>query len=244
VRFTSHRDVARMWERAFRKAGVAVALTEGFSPRPRVSFGLALPTGAESLAEYLDAELTEGRADPADLVDPLTAALPSGLAAVAAKEVEAGAPSLQADVASCTWRIAVAGVERQEAIEAIGAALASPELRVTRSRKGVEQVDDVRPSIASLTVGDGCVDNRYVEDVEGDDGSWDRSVRDAYPVVLAAELWTQPRGLRPDELLAAVLPSAGERRVLRTRQTIERDGARWEPLPPAATPRTAREVVL
>ena len=42
VRFTSHRDVARTWERVLRRAGLPVASTEGFSPRPKVHFGLAL----------------------------------------------------------------------------------------------------------------------------------------------------------------------------------------------------------
>jgi radical SAM-linked protein len=62
VRFTSHRDVARLWERALRKAGVPVAYTGGFAPRPRLHFGLALPTGYESHAEYLDVDLTSGLA--------------------------------------------------------------------------------------------------------------------------------------------------------------------------------------
>ena len=56
LRWTSQRDVARMWERALRKAAVPVAYTSGFSPRPKLSFGLALPTGCESVAEYLDIE--------------------------------------------------------------------------------------------------------------------------------------------------------------------------------------------
>ena len=51
VRFTSHRDGARLWERALRKADVPIAMSVGFTPRPKLSFGLALPTSAESLAE-------------------------------------------------------------------------------------------------------------------------------------------------------------------------------------------------
>ena len=57
VRFTSHRDVARMWERALRRSRLPVALSQGFSPPPLLSFGLALPTGCESRGEYLDARL-------------------------------------------------------------------------------------------------------------------------------------------------------------------------------------------
>ena len=43
VRWTSHRDVARMWERACRRVQLPLAWTAGFSPRPKLSFGLALP---------------------------------------------------------------------------------------------------------------------------------------------------------------------------------------------------------
>ena len=53
--------------------------------------------------------------------------------------------------------------------------------------------------------------------------------------VLEAELATQPRGVRPGELLAALDPSVELGLVRRTHQWIERDGARWEPLPPQAT---------
>ena len=73
VRFTSHRDTARIWERAMRRAGVPVATSAGFTPRPRLSFGLALPTGAESVAEYLDVEVLDD-AMTADDVDDLPGA--------------------------------------------------------------------------------------------------------------------------------------------------------------------------
>src|SRR3990170_4028087 len=73
VRFTSHRDTARCWERALRRAELPVSYTEGFSPRPKVSFGLALSTGHESLAECLDVDLAT---DPAAVdVDSLPARL-------------------------------------------------------------------------------------------------------------------------------------------------------------------------
>ena len=57
VRFVSHRDLARAFERAFRIEQLPLAFTQGFSPRPKVSFGLALGVGHESVAEYLDFEL-------------------------------------------------------------------------------------------------------------------------------------------------------------------------------------------
>lgn len=206
VRWTSHRDVARMWERALRRVRFPVAYSGGFVPRPRIAFGLALPTGCESVAEYLDVELAE----PADL-DPeaLSAALPVGVDVLAAAVVDGSSGSLQEEVTSCTW-VVDAGPEAAGLAAAI---LTAPSLVVTRERKGREVSDDLRPAVRSLEV----------------DGRW-----------LVFELATRPRGVRPGELLAAVRPGTEATCVRRTHQWIERDGARFEPLPvgsgsPAAT---------
>lgn len=215
VRFTSHRDVARIWERVFRKAALPVAYSSGFSPRPRLAFGLALPTGAESLAEYVDIELAEDR--PLDgLASQLTEAMPDGFTVLVVAPVERSAPSLQEDVVACTWDLAV----RDRTIEAVSAAadrlLAADSLPLERERKGERRIDDLRPGIESLTVDAG----------------------EPLPV-LRAVLATRPRGMRPGELLAVAFPDAarpGELagRVLRTHQWIERDGARQDLLPLAA----------
>jgi len=54
VRFTSHKDVVRMFERALGAAGVPVAWSEGFHPHMRMSFGPPLRTGWESHEEFMD----------------------------------------------------------------------------------------------------------------------------------------------------------------------------------------------
>src|SRR3954464_13341272 len=94
IRFTSHRDVARIWERALRRASVPVAYTQGFSPHPKLSFGLALSTGHESLGEYLDVDLAEP-VDVESIPARLDPCLPVGLHVQAADEIEPGTPSLQ-----------------------------------------------------------------------------------------------------------------------------------------------------
>ena len=94
VRFISHRDVARAFERAFRIEQLPLAFTEGFSPRPKVSFGLALSVGHESDAEYLDVELTEA-VDTASLAERLTPALPEGMPATGAVRLIERGPALQ-----------------------------------------------------------------------------------------------------------------------------------------------------
>jgi radical SAM-linked protein len=214
VRWTSHRDVARMWERALRRAEVPVAYSEGFSPRPRLSFGLALSTGHESLGEYLDVDLADS-VDVPSLPARLTPALPTGIDCVAALALPGGEASLQQAVSACTWEIELAGVGGTAAADAVAAALAAPSLIATRTRKGHEVTDDLRPAIIALAV-------------NGD-------ARDGDGTIVTAEVATQPRGLRPGELVDACFGAVEARRVLRTHQWIEHDGARREPVPVDAT---------
>src|ERR1700733_7812642 len=110
VRFTSHRDVARMWERALRRSRLPVALSQGFSPHPLLSFGLALPTGCESRGEYLDARLDEAREGEVSydgLPTLLTPLMPDGVDVQAAAAVEMAEGSLQQEVGSCDWELEV-----------------------------------------------------------------------------------------------------------------------------------------
>ena len=215
IRWTSHRDVARMWERAFRRIELPLAYSVGFSPRPKVSFGLALSTGHESLAEYLDVELL-GEYDVASLPAKLSAALPEGIDVISAGVIDDRRDSLQHEVTSCTWDLVAAGATITQLRTLVAEALAADAIVITRTRKGQAAEDDVRPAILSVTV---------LDEVASVD-------EDGRPCAhFTADLATQPRGLRPAELLTALDPSLEEVRVRRTHQWISRaDGARVEPL--------------
>src|SRR5580692_12458725 len=104
IRWISHRDVARALERAFRVTQLPLAFTEGFSPRPKVSFGLALSTGHESDAEYLDLVFVED-VDLGALSASLTDALPDGMAVTGAAPLMERAPALQEAVTAVVWRV-------------------------------------------------------------------------------------------------------------------------------------------
>ena len=68
--------MARIWERALRRTNLPVAYSEGFTPRPKLSFGLALSTGHESEGEYLDVDLDPEQGADLDLAgSPLTSVL-------------------------------------------------------------------------------------------------------------------------------------------------------------------------
>lgn len=210
VRFTSHRDVARIWERTLRRAALPVAYSEGFSPRPKLSFGLALSTGHESAAEYLDIDLDPDRVEGLDvesLPALLTSLLPVGLAVDAAVVIDRRTPSLQQVVTSCTWQIDVVGADPDTVTAAVAGALAAETLVVTRERKGKEVTDDLRPLVLTLDV-EGPMEE---QDLEGN------------RVRLIAELGTQPRAVRVSELLAALDPPLTEHRVQRLHQWIMND---------------------
>lgn len=78
LRFISHRDLVQVFERALRRADIDVAHTQGFNPRPKLVFGLALPLGVESLDEVVDVELAEPLSLN-DLRQRLALALPAGI---------------------------------------------------------------------------------------------------------------------------------------------------------------------
>jgi radical SAM-linked protein len=217
IRFTSHRDVARMWERALRRSRLPVALSQGFSPHPLLSFGLALPTGCESQGEYLDARLDEARADelPYDaLPELLNPLLPDGVVVQAAGAIGMAEGSLLQEVGSCDWELEVRGVGGQELRERVERLLDAPSLTIHRERKGRQTEDDIRPAILTLAV------THQDGSEQGDD-----------PIGrLRAELATHPRGVRPGDLISALGTDVVLARACRTHQWIERDGARFEPL--------------
>ncbi|GIU88453.1 MAG: hypothetical protein KatS3mg009_2968 [Acidimicrobiia bacterium] len=215
VRFLGHRDVARALERAFRVTQLPLAFTEGFSPRPRVSFGLALSTGYESDAEYLDVQL----ARPVDLdalPGSLTEALPEGISVTGAAALAERAPALQEAVTSVEWSVGVAradGSDRSTSRRwsdrgggrARGRVPAGPAYgaRVVRSSPTCGRPSGRSPSTAPPS-------------------RWSCTPDPSAP---------SPR--RCSRRSAA----CSEVRVLRTHQWIERDGARLEPLDADTRPR-------
>jgi radical SAM-linked protein len=228
VRWISHRDVARAFERALRIEQLPLAFTLGFSPRPKVSFGLALSTGYESEAEYLDLELVEP-VDLESLPSRLTAALPIGLEVDAVVALEERAPALQESVAAVTWQVEVTdddgqAVPAEMLRELVAGARSAPVLEVTQVRKGRASIADVRPAIRSLDV----------LEARSSTGS---------SATVEMELLTQPRGAKPSEVVVAIAGLSPSPltlvvgRAVRTHQWIERDGARCEPLDADTRPR-------
>jgi len=224
IRYTSQRDMARAIERALRQAKLPVAYSEGFSPRPLLSFSLALPTACESLAEYIDLRFSPDsevasewtvadEATPEEIgvvVDRLGSLLPGGIDVVAGCALDGSEGSLQEEVTSCSWIVEVAGMSAKQLDERVASLLNAAQVPIERVRKGRQVTDDLRPSVHHLSV-------------EGS-GATPGAVR------LHAELATKPRGVRPNELLSGIDSTLRLVRASRTSQWIERNGRRLEPL--------------
>lgn len=149
LRFTSHRDVARAFERALRRAGVPMAYSQGFSPHPKVSWIGAAPTGVASEAEYVEIQLVQ-RVGPEALRAELDAALPPGLDVLEA--VEAGPGTLPERIEASRWRIELPGVDPEQLRAAAAEVLAREAVEVERLTKDGRRMIDARAAVVDLSV--------------------------------------------------------------------------------------------
>jgi radical SAM-linked protein len=104
VKYITHLDLMRFWERALRRAGVALAYSEGHTPHPRLSLAAPLAVGVTSSAELMDVFLSQ-RIAPRDFIRTVSAQLPAGIEILEVAEVGLGLPSLQSEVRWARYRV-------------------------------------------------------------------------------------------------------------------------------------------
>lgn len=149
LRFTSHRDFARAFERALRRANVPIAFSQGFTPHPKVSYASAAPTGVASEAEYLEIGL-RAQVDPEDLRRALDAALSPGLDVIEAVEARGG--NLAERIEASSWQIDLPDADSDEVKNAVAVFVAAPEVLVSRMTKQGMRSFDARAAVVSLQV--------------------------------------------------------------------------------------------
>ena len=148
LRFTSHRDIARAFERALRRAQVPMAYSAGFSPHPKISWVGAAPTGVASEAEYVEISVAE-RVDLARLRAALDESLPVGIDVVDVVEAPVGT-NLPDRVQASRWGIRLPQVPLEAVERAVETFLAAESVPVTRLMKdGVRQLD-ARTAVVSM----------------------------------------------------------------------------------------------
>ncbi|MGN6134371.1 MAG: TIGR03936 family radical SAM-associated protein [Aureliella sp.] len=90
LRWISHRDLARVWERLLRRAGLELAFSEGFHPKPKISFPSALALGIVALDEIVEMDLI-GPVDLALARQKIAEQMPEGMQLLSLSEMPAGA---------------------------------------------------------------------------------------------------------------------------------------------------------
>ena len=144
MRYTSHLDLHRTWERTMRRARLPLAYSLGFNPRPRLNLGSALPLGFTGQAEVIDIWL-EQEVPLVTIESALQRALPPGLQIARLEQVDLRNPALQTEIDASEYVITLlepaAGLE--ERLETLLAASSLP-----RQRRGKSY--DLRPLIQAL----------------------------------------------------------------------------------------------
>jgi radical SAM-linked protein len=148
LRLVSHHDLMRCLERALRRAGVPMAQSQGYNPRPKVVFTLALALGIEGHREVVELELAEPW-EPEEVLRRLAAHAPPGLEFL---EAEAVPPGRAAQPASVQYRFDVPAERQESARAALAAFLASDRWPYTRHRPGREVELDLRPFVVDAAL--------------------------------------------------------------------------------------------
>jgi radical SAM-linked protein len=146
VKYISHLDLMRLWERALRRAEVPMLHSQGYNPRPKISFAAPLAVGITGQREMMDVMLERPLA-PLDFATAVNRRLPVGVTLVEVQEVYATLPALQTQVQGAEYLATVAVSEDTSQLEGrITSLLGSDQL--PRQRRGREY--DLRPLVDEL----------------------------------------------------------------------------------------------
>ena len=178
--YISHLDLMRVFQRAFKRAGLPLTHTQGFNPRPSVSIALPLSVGVESGCELLDFDL-EGEKVPCDEIrERLNAALVEGVRVLEVYEEAAKIKHLA--FLDCVVTLEYDNGVPGDAVSRIQNLFSQPEVLVEkRSKNGVKD-ENIIPKIRSLTV----------------------SETDENTLELTARVCCQNPALNPNQLTAAI----------------------------------------
>ena len=189
MRFASHRDVGRAFERAVRQAGIPMARSAGFNPHPKISYASGTQTGVASEAEYLTLALTMVQ-DPVRLHSALDTALPDGIDVIEVREDSGGA--LNGRLMVSEWLVELPGIAPEAAGAASREFLAAADAQVERlTNKGVRRLD-ARGAVLTMDVGPRASDDRS----------------SAGAIIRMVVRHTEP-AVRPEDVLAALRQIAG-----------------------------------
>lgn len=175
AKFIGHLDLAKVFERAMRRADIQMCFSEGFNPHPKLSFGSALALGVTSVEEYVDMDLV-GDMLPSEFMRRLQAQLPKGIALLEVREVPASSKPLMAVLNCAMYRVRVPlllPLEQQKLVDTLERFMAQESISYIRYTKTKgRQEKNLRPFLRQVS---GEVNGEWLEleleVVVGNDGS-------------------------------------------------------------------------
>jgi radical SAM-linked protein len=215
AKYIAHLDMMRFWERAFRRAKLQVARTQGFHPHPRIAVASPLPVGSTGEAELMDVYLDD-RVEPLAFYRAVTEALVPGIRVTAVTETPVDAPALQALIRFAEYRVTLdpGTLTCDQVHTAVAALLEATNFPWEHVRDGEARRYDLRAQVAMLAV-ESC---------------------DAESIVLSMRLQCDAGASgRPEQVVRAIGFDAAPAAVHRTLLVLADP-----PLRPAAPARAAR----
>jgi len=156
IKFISHLDIMRLWERALRRAHIPLAYSEGFSPRPRISLAAPLSVGVAGGAELMDIFVAK-QVSPHWFTAAVGQQLPHGIEILEVHQIAPGIPSLQSQVRYAQYEVVVGTEKGSEDIEsAISSLLSIEHLPWHHERDTGRRSYDLRVLIDDLWLIDCC----------------------------------------------------------------------------------------
>ena len=116
IKFISHLDIIRLWERALRRVQIPLAYSEGFSPHPRISLAAPLPVGVTSEAELMDIFCTQW-VSPHFFTAAISQQLPSGIGILQVYSNALTMPSLQSQIRYAEYQVEIETKKKRGEIE-------------------------------------------------------------------------------------------------------------------------------
>ena len=152
LKFLSHLDLMRLWERVFRRANVGMVYSEGFSPHPKMSLAAPLAVGVTSKAEVMDVFLSR-RTTSGNFVQEITPQLPDGISIIDVQPVALEAPSLQSRLRFAEYEVEVEAEQGTGDVEiSMRSLLALDTLPWHHARDTGERFYDLRPLLDDLWI--------------------------------------------------------------------------------------------
>ena len=193
VRYISHLDVLRFWERAIRRAELPLSYSQGFTPHPKLAFASPLPLGFMSEAEVMDVTLDE-RIEPQEFRARLLPETTEDLSVVGISEIALSTLPPQAAILWADYRVDLVDANPEQVGAAVAGFVDCSDFPWTEEKKERSKTYNLRAAVASL-------------EVVAVDGGVRLTMRLQADAALTA---------RPDQLLEAILPGVAASAFTRT----------------------------